>query len=80
MVVLFGTYMLEIESVTLRNFLSYGDYDTHLPISNLGACLITGTVRNGATTYETPSSNGSGKSAFALFVAQLLAGGDYSAK
>lgn len=42
--------MIDLESITLRNFLSYGDYDTTIKLSNMGPCLITG-------------DNGAGKSA-----------------
>lgn len=45
--------MLKLKTVTIRNFRSYGDYDTTLRLDNLGPVLITGeiddpTKRNGA--------------------------------
>jgi len=45
--------MLKLKTVTIRNFRSYGDYDTTLRLDNLGPVLISGeiddpTKRNGA--------------------------------
>lgn len=62
--------MLEIKSVTWRNFLSYGDYDTTIDIPSLGQCLITGKVVDDDTreSYDNSNpvalhrSNGAGKS------------------
>jgi AAA15 family ATPase/GTPase len=34
--------MIDIKSITLRNFLSYGDYDTTLEFEDLKSCLIVG--------------------------------------
>jgi len=42
--------MLDLESVTFRNFLSYGDYDTTIPLSKLGPCLVTGPNGAGKST------------------------------
>lgn len=42
--------MVDIEEVTFRNFLSYGDYDTTIPVSKMGACLITGNNGSGKST------------------------------
>ncbi len=38
--------MLELESVRFKNFLSFGDYWTEFPLTNLGQCLITGKIIN----------------------------------
>ena len=62
--------MTELDSVSWRNFLSYGDYTTTLPLSNLGPCLITGEIVGNqgdvATGYDisrdSDRSNGAGKS------------------
>lgn len=58
--------MIEIKSVEFKNFMSYGDYTTKVPIGSLGACLITGEVIDadaGDTDGEpTDRSNGAGKS------------------
>ena len=48
--------MLKIKSIQLRNFLSYGDYETKLELSDLGPVLILGQID------EEGSSNGAGKS------------------
>ena len=42
--------MIDIESITFSNFLSYGDYQTTIPISKLGPCLITGANGAGKST------------------------------
>lgn len=52
--------MLEFKSVTWRNFLSYGNYDTTLSLSDLGQCLITGDIKDNETNLK--KSNGAGKS------------------
>jgi DNA repair exonuclease SbcCD ATPase subunit len=51
--------MLDIESIELRNFLSYGDYVTKIKVSKQGPTLVLGKVEN---DEETNSSNGAGKS------------------
>lgn len=38
--------MVEIDSISFQNFMSYGDYRTTIEIAGLGACLING--QNGA--------------------------------
>lgn len=64
-----GCSLIEIESVTWRNFISYGDYTTELQLADLGQCLITGEVlkpRGGQDAFELARdkelSNGAGKS------------------
>lgn len=61
--------MIELQSVTWRNFLSYGDYDTTIHLSDLGQCLITGEViHEDKEVYDSGApntmrkSNGAGKS------------------
>lgn len=59
--------MLEIKSVEWRNFMSYGNYDTHIDIQSLGQCLITGEVSgDDKAVYDENTiihkSNGAGKS------------------
>lgn len=58
--------MLEIQSLYLKNFKSYGDYDTILELDDLGPCLITGEVVKDDTDEYIPGSdkdsNGAGKS------------------
>jgi len=55
--------MLEIKNIRLKNFWSYGDYDTKLNLNNLGPCLITGEVVDHADVDPKKTSNGAGKSA-----------------
>lgn len=62
--------MLDIDKLVIRNFLSYGNYDTEIDIGRLSQCLITGEYVEGALPFVTadgePSdsdkSNGAGKS------------------
>lgn len=62
--------MLEIQRVSWRNFLSYGDYTTTLELGSLGPCLITGEVvdEDQKEAYDVAQSgtikksNGAGKS------------------
>lgn len=42
--------MIELESISFRNFLSYGDYLTEINLSRLGPCLITGANGSGKST------------------------------
>lgn len=52
--------MLEIKSITWRNFMSYGDYESHIELSDLGQCLITGHIEDDSEAKS--RSNGAGKS------------------
>ncbi len=62
--------MLELKSVTWKNFMSYGDYETTIELDNLGQCLIIGEVIDEDKTIldqsqgmtNIPKSNGAGKS------------------
>jgi DNA repair exonuclease SbcCD ATPase subunit len=66
--------MLELESVSFKNFMSYGDYLTTIKLSDLGQCLIVGEVageEDSQKLYDTQEfvedksrtkSNGAGKS------------------
>jgi len=55
--------MLEIEQVSWKNFLSYGDYVTTLDVGKLGQCLITGEIEDeGRETYGEQNSRGLKKS------------------
>lgn len=53
--------MIEIDSVTLRNFMSFGNYDTTIKIARLGPCLVVGEVVDDDGTVI--GSIGAGKSA-----------------
>lgn len=52
--------MLEFESITIQNFLSYGDYETTLKLSDLNQCFIRGIVEDNSND-EIDRSNGAGK-------------------
>lgn len=66
--------MLELESVSFKNFMSYGDYLTTIELSDLSQCLIVGEVageEDSQELYDTQEfvedksrikSNGAGKS------------------
>jgi len=64
--------MLEIESVSWRNFLSYPNTPTTIRISELGLCLITGKVIEEGRTLK--RSNGAGKSTIASVIQWVLFG------
>jgi len=49
--------MLDIDSIMLRNFRSYGDYETRLTLSDLKTCLICGIIGS-----NEKKKNGAGKS------------------
>ena len=62
---LYFKVMIELKSVTFRNFMSYGDYQTTVELSNLGQCLIVGEVQEENSSFEGVNqnkSNGAGKS------------------
>lgn len=52
--------MLELRQIKIKNFWSYGDYDTIVKLDDLGPCLITGDV---SSNNSKDTSNGAGKSA-----------------
>jgi DNA repair exonuclease SbcCD ATPase subunit len=59
--------MIELDSVTFKNFMSYGDYQTTIELSNLGQCLIVGEIQEElespyAEDINKNRSNGAGKS------------------
>ena len=53
--------MLELKSVSWKNFMSYGDYTSTIELENLGQVLITGQILDD-TADGLRKSNGSGKS------------------
>jgi DNA repair exonuclease SbcCD ATPase subunit len=61
--------LLNIKQVKWRNFRSYGDYDTVLPIEGLGPALIVGMTNDDPT-----KSNGAGKSTIADIILWILFG------
>lgn len=67
--------MLELKSVSWRNFMSYGDYLSHLDLTTLGQCLITGEVVDSeAEQSEVRKSNGAGKSTIPSVIQWVLFG------
>ena len=59
--------MIELDSVTFKNFMSYGDYQTTIELSNLDQCLIVGEIQEDpespyAEDFNKNRSNGAGKS------------------
>lgn len=68
--------MLEIESILIRNFWSYGDYDTVIKLDDLGPCLITGQIHESASEdgNDQKDSNGAGKSALVEAILWCLFG------
>ena len=67
--------MLELKSITWKNFLSYGDYETTLELAGLGQCLITGEViESGESNVEVRRSNGAGKSTIPNVIQWVLFG------
>lgn len=74
--------MLEMEKVSWKNFLSYGDYITTLDLSKLGQCLITGEVEDDedkeayseAGGSSIKKSNGAGKTTIISAMQWILFG------
>lgn len=64
--------MMSLESLTLQNFLSYGDYETKILLSNRQQCFITGEIVD--SEDETKSSNGAGKSSLMQAILWCLTG------
>lgn len=64
--------MLEIKSASWSNFMSYGDYETHIELAELGQCLITGVVEDDSGTKA--RSNGAGKSTIPNVIQWVLFG------
>lgn len=65
--------MIELESLTIRNFLSYGDYDTIIDLSDRGQCFIHGHIADGPDD-DADRSNGSGKSSLTQSILWCLSG------
>lgn len=64
--------MLEIKCITWRNFMSYGDYESHIELAELGQCLITGRVEDDDEAKS--RSNGAGKSTIPNVIQWVLFG------
>lgn len=64
---------ITIGQVTFRNLFSYGDYDTTIDFTKLGACAITGVVEENGVLNE-KRSNGAGKSTIINSILWILFG------
>lgn len=63
----------EIKELLIRNFLSFGDYDTIIRLDGLRSCLITGQIL-GVESEGEEDSNGAGKSTFVNAILWCLFG------
>jgi DNA repair exonuclease SbcCD ATPase subunit len=74
--------MLELETISWKNFMSYGDYVTTVNLSDLGECLITGEildddskeVYDAGNPIQSNKSNGAGKSTVISVIQWVLFG------
>lgn len=66
--------MIGIDEITIRNFMSFGDYDTTIKISDLKSCLLTGEVITDQDDNVEMDSNGAGKSALVNAILWCLFG------
>jgi len=64
--------MIDLESVSFENFISWGPYNTTLKLSGMEQCFIVGNVLDRADTYG--KSNGSGKSSMMQAILWCLSG------
>lgn len=53
--------MIELDTISIRNFLSYGDYETVVKLDDLGPCLISGNIPDADEASSNKDSNGAGK-------------------
>ena len=65
--------MIEIQNISWRNFMSYGDEVSSLDLANLGQVLITGEIEDD-TQDGLKKSNGSGKSTIPNVILWVLFG------
>jgi DNA repair exonuclease SbcCD ATPase subunit len=65
--------MIEIQNISWRNFMSYGDEVSSLDLANLGQVLITGEIEDD-TQDGIKKSNGSGKSTIPNVILWVLFG------
>jgi hypothetical protein len=64
--------MIDIESVNIENFISWGPYNTTLKLAGMEQCFIVGNILDRADTYG--KSNGSGKSSMMQAILWCLSG------
>lgn len=65
--------MIEIQNISWRNFMSYGDETSSLDLANMGQVLITGEIQD-ESTDGLRKSNGSGKSTIPNVILWVLFG------
>jgi len=64
--------MIDLDSVSIENFISWGPYGTTLKLTGMEQCFIVGNVLDKADTYG--KSNGSGKSSMMQAILWCLSG------
>ncbi|MFA5766396.1 MAG: hypothetical protein WC919_00545 [Candidatus Paceibacterota bacterium] len=64
--------MIDLDSVSIENFISWGPYNTTLKLAGMEQCFIVGNVLDRADTYG--KSNGSGKSSMMQAILWCLSG------
>ena len=64
---------INIKDITIRNFQSFGDYETKLDLESLGPVLIVGELEE-STQNKVKKSNGAGKSSIARAIVWGLKG------
>jgi len=64
--------MLDLKSVLIRNFMSWGNYDTIVDLSEMEECFITGNILD--SDNPDTNSNGAGKSSLTQAVLWCLSG------
>lgn len=64
--------MINLESISLENFVSWGPYNTSLQLSNMEQCFIAGHISDNSSSYR--KSNGAGKSSLMQAISWCLFG------
>jgi len=64
--------MIEIANVSWSNFLSFGDYVSHVDLNGMRECLITGIIEDENGIVQKGKSNGAGKSTVPLAIQWCL--------
>ena len=64
--------MISLESITLQNFLSWGDYSTTVALTDRGQCFVAGEIEESEAGVD--RSNGAGKSSFTQAILWCLSG------
>ena len=64
--------MVDLNSISIRNFISWGDYETKITLANRGQCFIAGEIED--TESADRGSNGAGKSSITQAILWCLSG------